>query len=245
MSHITRFHPYRRPILPAPDMNQQPPFPSTNVTQAEVNRNHLRQTMHQEQLTLHTLSLTNFPPWQPSPYAKRILHQLHEIYFHQYPCVPCAYCSILMHPQKAFWIEPQPGYLYPLTETFPHLQPKKHPNRNAIAICNLCKNPSTRRTPPQVGDIPQEIKAVPQSARPYLSPISLNCSLGRTTADGNVIHNAYEHNVNNFMTYRFLSGTFGFSKNPRAHALYSGTIGAFLQSDLAAGWQSHIYHESL
>lgn len=31
------------------------------------------------------------------------------------------------------------------------------------------------------------------------------------------------------MTYRFLSGTFGYSKNSRALALYSGTIGAFLQ----------------
>lgn len=76
-------------------------------------------------------------------------------------------------------------------------------------------------------------------------PISLNCSLGRTTTYGDTIHNAHEHNVNNFTTYRFLTRTFGYSKNPRAYALYSGTVGAFLQSDIAAGWQSHIYHESL
>ena len=47
------------------------------------------------------------------------------------------------------------------------------------------------------------------------------------------------------MTYRFLTGTFGYSMNPRAHALYCGTIGAFLQSEAASGWQAHIFDESL
>lgn len=196
-----------------------------------MNRDHLQQRPMEVNRIIVLYDSPTHIPWRPSTYATRILRQLHDRYFYQYPCVPCAYCSILMHPQNALWIARLPNFIYSLTETFPHLQPRKHPNHDAIAVCTLCKTPRMRRLPPQVGYIPSEIRNVPQSARPYLSPISLNCSLGRTTVNGDNIYSSHQHSVNNFTTYRFLTGTFGYSKNPRAHVLYSGTIGAFLQND--------------
>ena len=53
--------------------------------------------------------------------------------------------------------------------------------------------------------------------RKHLSPIYLHCSLGRTP------------NNNPYSEYRCLIGNTNDSHNIRAHALYSGILGAFLK----------------
>lgn len=110
---------------------------------------------------------------------------------------------------------------------------QKHSNRNAIAVRNLCKNPSTRCSPLQVGKYLRNLE-LSLNLLGYTFCLYLNCSLDRTV-DGNTLRNATQNNPNNFMTYRFLTETFGYSKNPLAHTLYSSTIGTFLQSDNATG----------
>src|SRR5262249_36093251 len=159
-----------------------------------------------------------------SPSVRKLLHTLHEEMFLQFPCLPCAYCSALTVPKKAKWVQYSQDVIYPLTQTFPDIQPVHHPDptKTTVAVCNNCWKSSTRRRPPNIGNIPPEIRAVPPLARQYLSPISLNCSLGRTNADGENAHQQQTSGqpVNNFTTYRFLTGTFGYSKNQRAHALH-------------------------
>ena len=65
--------------------------------------------------------------------------------------------------------------------------------------------------------MPNEITSVPLHMRKHLSPIFLHCSLGRSP------------NSNPYVEYRSLTGTMGYSRNIRAHALYSGILGAFLE----------------
>ncbi|CAB5380972.1 unnamed protein product [Rhizophagus irregularis] len=77
--------------------------------------------------------------------------------------------------------------------------------------------------------VPIEIQNVPLYHRIYLSPIHLSCSLGRTP------------NANAYTNYRHLTGTFTYSKNINALALYSGTIGAILSNNQSPNW----YHTSL
>ncbi|CAG8557423.1 21454_t:CDS:2, partial [Gigaspora rosea] len=67
--------------------------------------------------------------------------------------------------------------------------------------------------------MPNEIISVPLHLRMYLTPVYLHCSLGRTP------------NSNPYSEYRSLIGTMNYSRNIRAHALYSGILDAFLEQD--------------
>ena len=98
-----------------------------------------------------------------------------------------------------------------------------------IAVCYSCLKPSTRCYLPKVDPIPDEIQNVPMYNRIYLSPVHLNCSLGRTP------------NSNPYTTYRHIKGSFGYSRNINAFALYTGTIRAILSNGKRNSW----YHPSL
>ncbi|CAG8659767.1 197_t:CDS:1, partial [Paraglomus occultum] len=86
---------------------------------------------------------------------------------------------------------------------------------------------TTRRFPPQLDPIPTEISSVPMFHRRWLSPIHLNCSLGRS------------ENSNPFTTFRHLSGTFNLSRNIRAHTLYTGDMGAIFTENNEPTWFHH------
>ena len=60
--------------------------------------------------------------------------------------------------------------------------------------------------------------------RIYLSPVHLNCSLERAP-------NSYY-----YTTYRHMKGSFGFSRNINAFALYTGTVGAILSNNKKNSW---------
>jgi len=136
-----------------------------------------------------------------------------------------------MYPTDAKWIVYNSSITYPLTEAFPNVPLCFHPKSSVqkIASCVPCLKPSTRRIPPKLDPVPSQIEAIPLYNRIYLSPIHLNCSLGRTPGS------------NQYTTYRHLVGSLGYSKNLHAFALYTGTIGALLNRSNIQSW----YHPTL
>ncbi|CAG8786819.1 10580_t:CDS:2 [Cetraspora pellucida] len=88
-----------------------------------------------------------------------------------------------------------------------------------VPTCNSCKKPETRFSFPYLSPMPVEITSVPLYIRKCLSPVYLHCSLGRMP------------NSNPYSEYRSLTGTMGYSRNSRALALYSETLGAFLEPE--------------
>ncbi|CAG8512098.1 16048_t:CDS:2 [Cetraspora pellucida] len=81
-------------------------------------------------------------------------------------------------------------------------------------------NPN-RNYPPYLHQILPEIDAVPLEKRKYLSPIFLYCSLGHTPG------------ANPFSEYRTLVGTVNYSKNFHFLSLYSGILGAYLNTPMS------------
>ena len=177
-----------------------------------------------------------FPPWQPSTNLSRLKTRFDKNILTQYPCVPCSYCSRLQYPTKAKWELYNDTIQYPLEKVYQnnsqiklvfHVDDSK-PKR--IATCSSCYNSNNRLNIPIPDPVPDEIQNVPLYHRIYLSPIHLSCSLGRTP------------NSNAYSNYRHLTGTFTYSKNINALALYSGTIGAILNNNQSnPSW----YHPSL
>ncbi|CAJ0632883.1 3006_t:CDS:2 [Entrophospora sp. SA101] len=104
-------------------------------------------------------------------------------------------------------------------------------NRNIaqVAVCNGCMNPKTRRFPPLLKKVPIEIKNVPMRHRRYLTPVHMNCSLGRAIGS------------NPYTNYRHLHGTIGITHNHRTLELYSGMVRAFLNVNEPLTW----FHDTL
>jgi hypothetical protein len=173
---------------------------------------------------------SNFIYWRPSRQLQSLQKKFNDKILIQFPSVPCSFCSILMFPANAKWIQKEENRVYPLALVFPNEQPIEHINDSSkIAVCSTCKEPRLRRSPPNVVNTPDEIERVPIYHRRWLSPIYLSCSLGRVP------------NSNAYTNYRTLSGKFNFSKNIRALDLYSGTMGAILENNSNQHW----YHETL
>src|SRR2546430_1809906 len=176
-----------------------------------------------------------FPPWQPSTKLCNLKNRFDKNILTQYPCVPCSYCSCLQYPTKAKWELYDSTIQYPLETVYQsnsqiklvfHTDDSK-PRR--IATCPSCHNSQNHIKIPIPDPIPNEIQNVPLYHRIYLSPVHLGCSLGRIP------------NSNAYTNYRHLTGTFSYSKNINALALYSGTVGAILSNNHTNSW----YHPSL
>ena len=177
-----------------------------------------------------------FPPWRPSTKLNNLKLRFDEKILTQYPCVPCSYCSRLQYPTKAKWELYDEAFQYPLEKVYrnnPQVKLVFHPDDSKskrIATCSSCYNSNNRLKIPIPDPIPDEIQNVSLYHRIYLSPIHLSCSLGRTP------------NSNAYTNYRHLTGTFNYSKNINALALYSGSIGAILSNNNQSNsW----YHPSL
>ncbi|GBC04726.1 hypothetical protein RclHR1_05830004 [Rhizophagus clarus] len=176
-----------------------------------------------------------FPPWQPTTKLCNLKTRFDKNILTQYPCVPCSYCSRLQYPTKAKWELYDETFQYPLETVYqnnPQIKLVFHTDDSKpkrIATCSSCYNSNNRLKIPIPDPVPAEIQNVPLYHRIYLSPIHLNCSLGRTP------------NSNAYSNYRHLTGTLTYSKNINALALYSGTIGAILNNNYSNSW----YHPSL
>ncbi|PKY53741.1 hypothetical protein RhiirA4_472113 [Rhizophagus irregularis] len=176
-----------------------------------------------------------FPPWQPSTKLFNLKSRFDKDILNQYPCVPCSYCSRLQYPIKARWELYNDTIQYPLEKVYqnnPQIKLVFHTDDSKpkrIATCSSCHNSNNRFNIPVPDPVPAEIQNVPPYHRIYLSPIHLSCSLGRTP------------NSNAYSNYCHLTGTFIYSKNINALALYSGTVGAILANNNSNSW----YHSSL
>ena len=176
-----------------------------------------------------------FPPWQPSTKLCNLKTRFDKNILTQYPCAPCSYCSRLQYPTKAKWELYDDTIQYPLETVYQNSSQIKlvfhtddsKPKR--IATCTSCYNSNNRLKIPIPDPIPDEIQNVSLYHRIYLSPVHLSCSLGRVP------------NSNAYTNYRHLTGTFTYSKNINALALYSGTVGAILNNNRSNSW----YHPSL
>ncbi|GES97445.1 Pif1-like helicase domain-containing protein [Rhizophagus clarus] len=182
-----------------------------------------------------TIIRAYFPLWNPSKKLLNLKNHFNENILTQYPCVPCSYCSRLQYPTKAKWELYDESIQYPLKVVYQNISQVKlifhtddtKPKR--IATCPSCYNSNNHIKIPIPDPIPDEIYNVPLYHRIYLSPIHLSCSLGRAS------------NTNAYTNYRHLTGTFKYSKNINALALYSGTVGAILDNNQPNSW----YHPSL
>ncbi len=180
-----------------------PDTPHSNLNDLDRNQSHL-------------------PLWRPSPKLQRLYDNFQNNILSQWPRIACVYCGKLLYPEKASWSSYDPSITYPIQQNIPGISLSFNPNTNRInhlriPTCESCKKPSTRFTFPHLSPMPNEITSVPLHMRKHLSPVFLHCSLGRSP------------NSNPYAEYRSLTGTIGYSRNIRAHALYSGTLGAFLE----------------
>ncbi|CAG8714123.1 5125_t:CDS:2, partial [Funneliformis mosseae] len=128
-----------------------------------------------------------------------LLNEFQENILYDHPSIPCAYCSILIMNQTTNWIDYDTTEEYTLPIAFPNIK-------------------ITRRYPPILSSIPEEIN-IPIIYRKNLSPIHMNCTLGRTLR------------FNPYTNYRHLKRFINLSKNKYALQLHSGLIGAFLNQE--------------
>ncbi|CAJ0846710.1 4651_t:CDS:2 [Entrophospora sp. SA101] len=139
---------------------------------------------------------------------------------------------MLMMKCSVKWVPYDPSESYKLVRAFPEtpLHTRMN-NRNIaqVAVCNGCMNPKTRRFPPLLKKVPIEIKNVPMRHRRYLTPVHMNCSLGRAIGS------------NPYTNYRHLHGTIGITHNHRTLELYSGMVRAFLNVNEPLTW----FHDTL
>jgi hypothetical protein len=210
-------------------------FSSSAIRQI-ANTNHSRVPAQSSFSTSEITFRAYFPPWRPSTKLCNLKNRFDKTILTQYPCVPCSYCSRLQYPTKARWELYDRTIQYPLETVYQdnsqvnlvfHTDDSK-PQR--IATCSSCYNSNNRFKIPVPDPVPIEIQNVSLYHRIYLSPIHLSCSLGRTP------------NANAYTNYHHLTGTFTYSKNINALALYSGTIGAILSNN---NQSSNWYHTSL
>jgi len=166
--------------------------------------------------------------WRPSRELLKTKQYLNSVQFFYYPCMPCCHCSKLLTPDEVKWVPFDNNFTYNLLICFPQVSLFHHPSDSQkIACCKTCNDARKRRLPPQLDSIPTEISHVPMFHRRWLSPIYLSCSLGRS------------ENSNPFTTFRHLSGTFNLSRNKRAHALYTGDMGAIFTENNGSMWFHH------
>jgi hypothetical protein len=160
----------------------------------------------------------------------RLYARFREKYDFQFPDTPCAYCSQLLLPRNIIWERLKPGYEYPISEKLqlsPTMQIKN--GHECIAICKGCKTIPGRIINP--GPWPQCLLDLPHRSRMFLSPLTLQTNLGRTQSSRQV-HNPYS-------TYRTITGQMNITRNPRAIALFSGMIGAYLESSQCRANSGH------
>ena len=117
-----------------------------------------------------------------------------------FPDISCAYCGVLSLGRTICWIE-----ACKVAQEWPHFRLMHMLNlaihqdaKGRVAICSLCKK--KRREAPLAGPWPEVLLQIPQRSKMFLSPVKLNCNVGRmqSHASGSY-HNPYS-------TYHMLSG---------------------------------------
>ena len=132
---------------------------------------------------------------------RRKLDDFEKTYDFYFPSVPCAHCGSLLLPRLVCWREFDDSCEYGICkvlEMLPHICTKN--NILQVAVCHQCDR--SPRQPPHAGPWPDILLSVPQRSRMFLSPLTLQMSLGCT--------HGYRSIRNPYSTYRTLTGRFPF-----------------------------------
>src|SRR5579883_1908638 len=124
---------------------------NTNLFNIYTYRNEINQNLTNIQGDIQShinIESQIFQPWRPSAKLVRLFNQFQDVILHDYPHIPCCYCSMLMFKSTAQWTEYKSNEDYTLPLAFPEISVYlRNSNRGSIqvAICRSCKNPNTRR----------------------------------------------------------------------------------------------------
>ncbi|GES92249.1 Pif1-like helicase domain-containing protein [Rhizophagus clarus] len=158
-------------------------------------------------------------PWRPFKRLNDLHKTFQQTILNQFPCLPCSNCGYLLYPDKAKWIQYSEELSYQFEIAFPKSKLPLHPYPPAhIAVCSICKSNPNQIFPSYLIPIPPEIQAIPLSRTPGVIP---------------------------FNQYRSIVGTMNYSKNIRSFTLYSGMLGAFLESSDIINNNNHWFHPTL
>jgi hypothetical protein len=129
------------------DSEDQDSFWNSAELQRNQNLNHSRAPNINYHLSFHP----TFLYWRPNKKLQSLQDRFNEKILMQFPSVPCSFCSILMFPTNAKWIQKDDNRTYPLTLIFPDEEPVEHINDpSKIAVCSSCKDLRLRRSPPNI-----------------------------------------------------------------------------------------------
>jgi hypothetical protein len=132
-----------------------------------------------------------------------------------FPDKPCVECGTLLLPRHRKSRRIIPDHVYGITRVFGI---RVHGPK--VVLCQKCTE--TPQEPVDVGPQPHCIASLEQRSTKFLSPFQLDSNLGRTSG--------YNLRAIPF-NYRTLTGQMvRRTQNPRAIALYSGVLGAWLET---------------
>jgi hypothetical protein len=136
-----------------------------------------------------------------SPRFRRLITRFQTKLFTYFPNIPCGFCGVLSLPRTTSWLSAErataeAGNLE--LGTVLHM-PLHQDGAGRVAICTQCKRKP--RSTIAAGPWPEALLQIPQRSKMFLSPVKLNCNLGRSQShSGTTYHNPYS-------TYRTLSGS--------------------------------------
>ena len=158
-------------------------------------------------LRLHTRGLHDMPtnrsalvggPTLQDLAFLRLYKRFIDTYNAEFPSTPCSSCGILMFPNKAYWVNYDEAIEYGLFSILgvPLTRRIGRAGSTQVALCYRCK---TKPRPTILeGPCPTTLIEMPQSCRPYLSPLCLSSNLGK-------VHGTVG-NPNSYLTYRSMTG---------------------------------------
>lgn len=119
--------------------------------------------------------------------------------FTSFSDIACAYCGILSVRRSIKWLNEREAasnkHLFGLVQIL-NLSVYRD-SQNRVAVCTLCRKRSRKCV--EADPWPDVLKAIPQRSKMFLSPVKLNCNLGRTQS-----HSTGDRH-NPYSTYRTLS----------------------------------------
>jgi hypothetical protein len=139
---------------------------------------------------------------------RRTVDRFQEEWFTIFSNIPCAYCGVLSSSRTVKWLSAEVAELernnFELT-TVLHI-PVMEDAAGRVAVCVQCKK-KPRRTL-SAGPWPHVLTQIPPRSRMFLSPLKINCNLGRSQS-----HSSSNYH-NPYTTYRTLSGIYAAPQLP-------------------------------
>lgn len=232
---------YKFRLITSAEERQETPENSINIEQTDllfklyiyrnkINQNLLNAPIENNNHTQFKIVLqsSNTNPFFLQNKLQYLITKFQTKILHDYPSIPCAYCSILMTKASAKWLPYNPEEQYTLTLVLSNIPIyTRENNRKAmqVAICNGCKKQKTHWYPPILTKILFEILNIPMVYRKHLLPVYMSCSLECAAGTRN-----------HYMHYWHLESSIFITHNKWSLELYSKTIGVFLNINKPPEW---------